>query len=350
MSGKQAGGRVWLKTVFGAGGMAALMAYSSGACHRRTEPGTVEAPAGAAVPAEAKTFVVRRAPAPVLVEVVGTVESEERISLSARIPAHVSRVSASAGTPVKAGQELIALDDREIVEQLAAAEAMLRQAETEYNRAKQLIASEAITKQALIAAESQYQAANAQVARVKVMMSYTKIASPIDGIVTDRRVEEGDLAAPGQVLMAVYDPRRMRLEAPVPVRLVDRVPLGRKARVTLQDPERTVEGTVTGIVGEIDPMTRTRKVKVSLGGAAGEVLPGAFGRLCVEAGEEPAVWIPESAVIRTGQLEMVQVVEKGRALRRLVQTGPRRDAKIEILGGLDDGETVLAEPLREVRT
>ena len=58
-----------------------------------------------------------------------------------------------------------------------------------------------------------------------MMMSYAQITSPIDGIVTDRRIEVGDLANPGQVLLTVYDSEHMRLEAPVPVRLVDRLAL-----------------------------------------------------------------------------------------------------------------------------
>ena len=73
------------------------------------------------------------------------------------------------------------LDDREIREELAAAEAQLKQAETEYERTRVLSERDAATDQALIAAESAFNAARAQVDRVKVMLTYTELRSPIDG-------------------------------------------------------------------------------------------------------------------------------------------------------------------------
>jgi len=169
---------------------------------------------------------------------------------------------------------MVTLDDREIAEQMAAAEAQLKQAETEYQRAKQLLENKATTDQAFIAAESAYNGAKAQMERVRVMMSYARITSPIDGIVIDRRIEVGDLANPGQVLLTVYDSEHMRLEAPVPVRLVDRLALNQAVEVKLDRPDKTFQGRVSQIVSEIDPMSRTQLVKIRLDGVTGDVSGG----------------------------------------------------------------------------
>ena len=281
------------------------------------------------------------------IQVVGTAASEERINLSARIPAAVKEVFVSAGTGVKKGQVLITLDDREIREQLSAAEAGFRQAQTEYERAKQLFENKATTDQALTAAESMFQSARAQVERVKVMLTYAQIVSPIDGIVADRRIEAGDLANPGQVLLSVYDPQRMRLEAPVPVRLIEKIALNQELEATLERPARTYKAVVTEIVGEVDPLSRTQTVKAHLVDAGGEVLPGTFGRLWVEDDAERSVRVPASAVYRVGQLEMVQVVAGDRALRRLVKAGSRVGDQVEVLSGLQAGDRVLVHPGQE---
>ena len=84
-----------------------------------------------------------------------------------------------------------------------------------------------------------------------------------------------------------------------------------------------------------------------LDGVAGDVLPGTFGRLWVAAEPRETISVPAAAVVQLGQLSFVQVVQDGRAIRRLVKTGPVRDDRVEILSGLRAGETVLANPIRE---
>ena len=328
-------------------GLSAVVVWSGGFLARKTKPGVIDRPAGIPVPADAPTFEVRTETAPVRVDVVGTTSSEEKINLAARIPAYVGEVFVSSGQRVAKGQVLLTLDDRDILQQLAAAEAQLNQAQIEHDRAKQLFEREATTQQALVAAEAMLAGARAQVEQVKVMLTYAQVTSPIDGVVADRRIEAGDLANPGMPLLAVYDPSRMRLEAPVPVRLVDRLAPGQAVEVALERPARVFPATVSEIVAEVDAASRTQLVKVRLQGVQNDVLPGTFGRLWVEAEPRDAVFVPASAVVRIGQLSFVQILRDGRALRRLVQTGPARGDSLEILSGLRPGDVVLVNPVQE---
>jgi membrane fusion protein (multidrug efflux system) len=316
-------------------------------CGDKIEPGRLDAPAGSPAPTGARTATLEATLQSPRIDVVGTVTSEKIVTLSSRLSAYVSEESVDAGDRVKAGQLLLTLDNREIREQLAAAEAQMKQAESEYNRAKQLFEKNAATDQSLIAAESGYNTARAQVERVKVMLTYADVVAPIDGIVTERRIDVGDLASPGQPLLSVYDPLHMRLEAPVPVRLVGRLALGQDVDVTLDHPARTLKGTITEIVSEIDPLSRTQKVKVRLQDAGGDVLPGTFGRLWVEDAPRKMILVDASAVAQVGQLETVRVIENGRVLRRLVKTGARVGDRLEVLSGLAEGDVVLLNPASE---
>jgi RND family efflux transporter MFP subunit len=335
--------RIWTGLI----GLIVVLVWAGGGCRDKVSPGRVERLEGRPLPQNAALYTARVENVAARVDVVGTVASEQKIHISARIPAHVAEVFVSAGDPVKKGQVLLTLDDREIREQLIAAEAQLKQAETEYERAKQLFEKNATTQQALTAAESAYLAAKARVDQVRVMLSYAQVASPIDGIVTERRVEVGDLAAPGMILTAVYDPTRMRLEAPVPLRLVERIALGQEVEVTLDRPRRTVKGQVTEIVSEADPATRTQLVKIHLEDVANQVLPGTFGRLWVEEAPRPALLVPAQAVRRIGQLEMVQTVVSNRAVLQLVKTGPSYGDQVEILSALKDGDVILLNSAEE---
>lgn len=327
--------------------LVAIILWSAGIFRSRMAPGTVEHQPGVPVPPGAAVITVKPESIVPRVDVVGTVSSEVKVNLSARIPAYVNEVFASAGSEVTKGQELIVLDDREIREQVTAAEAQYKQAEAEFNRAKQLFESQATTEQAFTAAKAQFAAATAHWEGSKVMLTYARITSPMDGVVTDRRVEPGDLANPGQVLLTVYNPASMQLEAPVPVRLLSRLPIGQAVEVTLDQPATNFSGKVRQIVSEVDPLSRTQLVKVQIEGAGGGILPGTFGRLWV--GDEPheAIRVPASAVYTVGQIELVQVVRDGRAARRAVRTGPRQGGTVEILAGLQAGDVVLARPVQE---
>ncbi|MCX7819941.1 MAG: efflux RND transporter periplasmic adaptor subunit [Kiritimatiellae bacterium] len=328
------------KPLLGAAGLVALVVWSAGGCGQNVAPGVAPAPLGDPLPPGAVTLRVARVRAPGWVEVPATVESESKATLSAKVPAHVREVLVGAGAVVREGQELIRLDDREIAEQVAAAEAQLRQAEAEYRRTKGLFDSNAATEQQLLAAETAREAARAQLERAKVMLSYTRIISPMDGVVTDRRVEPGDLASPGMPLLAVYDPRRMRVEAAVPMRLVERLSVGQEVEVEFAQPAVCRRGTVSEIVSEVDPATRTQRVKVRLAESEG-LKPGAFARLIVPTEPLERIRVPAGAVERVGQLEYVRVVRGDRMVRRLVRTGVGRDGQIEVLSGLDDGDVVV---------
>ncbi len=335
------------KPAIGVAGLAALIAYTGGACQAKVKPGRVAYEPGVTLPPNAATLTVKAESVAPRIEVVGTVTSERIINLSARLGAYVQAMNVSAGSVVKKDQVLATLDDREIREQLLGAEGQLKQAEKELQRARDLFREKATTEQMVTAAESAYTGAKSQADRVRVMLSYAQITAPLDSIVTDRRLEAGDLANPGQVLMSVYDPTRMRLDAPVPVRLIERLAVGQEVAVQLERPAARLPGRITEIVSEVDPQSRTQTVKVRLEDAPAGVLPGAFGRLLVGDAPRPALLIPAGAVTTSGQLELVSVVSDGRVIQRLVKTGPAGDGRVEVLAGLAAGEVILVQPLPE---
>mgnify|MGYP003572794091 CR=1 FL=1 len=328
-------------------GLVLLIAWTGGVFHEKTAAGKLEVEVGKPLPENAGTYTVKVEPVAAKIDVVGTVASEESVHLSARISAYVSGVFVSAGQSVKKGQVLIDLDSREMQEKMAAANIHLKQSRTEYNRTLSLYKQKAATEQSLTAAESMYNAAQSQVAEINVMLTYTQIKSPIDGIITDRRVEIGDLANPGQTLLSVYDPLNMRLEVPVPIRLIEKLSLGQTVEISLDRPSRPFTGRVSEIVSAVDPLSRTQEVKVHIDNKKGDILPGTFGRVWVFEDPYPAVLVPASALILSGQLEMVHLVQEDRVVRRMVKSGPSFGEKIEILSGLSQGDVILIFPLKE---
>ena len=339
-------GMLIVKLAVGIGGLLALIVWSGGFLLHKLAPLDVLAETGIALPPDSETLTVEQEMVSPRIDLVGTVASGEKIVLSARISAYVKKVYVSAGDKVRQGQVLVLLDDRELKQQLAAAEAGLAQAETEYKRIQKLMAVKATTDKALTAAKSDFETASARVRQTNVLLTFAKITSPIDGRITDRRIEVGDLAAPGQPLLGVFAPQNMRIEVPVPVRLVEKMQLEQKVDIELDRPDRPFTGRVIEVVGEVDPLSRTQRMKVHIEGAGTDVLPGTFGRVWIADDPRPAILVPASAVYRIGQLEMVQVVADKRVIRRLVKTGSFFEDRIEILSGLSAGDVILTQPIK----
>lgn len=338
--------RLLWKPLVALAGLIVLIVWTTGILRERVSPGVVDFAPGLPLPADAETLTVHPEEIPRRVDVVGSVTSDNTVLLGARVSAYVSEVRVSAGDPVERNQVLIRLDDRDLRTQREAARAALRRAETEYERYKSLHETQFATDQEYIQAESAYHTAMAQLEQADVMLTFTEIRSPMDGIVSDRHAEVGMLANPGQTLLTVYDPTVMRLDAPVPVRLTDYLAIGDPLDVRLERPDTVIPGRINRIVSEIDPRTRTQTVQIMLDTDDLKILPGTFGRLQLGAAEQRVIMVPASAVYRVGQLEFVQIVEEDRAIRRLIKTGAMDGHRVEVLSGLQDGETILVQPVK----
>ncbi len=339
--------KTFLKVLLVIAGFGFMVVYAGGFLSRKTAPDALPVSYGAPVPVDATILEVNPSAFSPSVDVVGTTASDRRIQISSRLSAYVDEVFVRAGDSVTNGQVLVLLDQRELKEQLVAAEAQLNQASAEFRRTRKLYEGQATTEQAVTAAESAYRSAKANVDRIAIMLSYATISSPINGIITERSVEAGDLASPGQLLLGLYDPRNMRLEVPVPVRLIRYFTLGQKVKAALDHPARTYDAEVTEIVGEIEPATRTQRVKLRLLDTDNDVLPGAFGRIKIEETSRPALLIPSAAVFQIGQLSMVQVIKNDLMIQRLVRTGTRSDDRIEIISGLSNGDRVVVPAAKD---
>ena len=270
-------------------------------------------------------------------EVVGTVRSKQRAVVEAKVSGRVLEYTATPGAMVKAGDLLARLDVQEIQAKVDQAHAMLDQAKRDFDRQKQLIASNATTRQEFDAADARVKIGTGAVSEAETMMSYAKVTAPFDGVVTRKLADVGDLAMPGKPLLEIEAPTSLRFEADLPEAILDRVKLGAKMPVRLA---KVVEGTVSEISPVADPVSRTFRVKLDLPQTEG-LRTGQFGRVSVPVAEVKLLLVPQSAILKRGQMELVFVAQNGKAALRLVKTGKVLEGRVEVLSGLEEGEQVI---------
>jgi len=342
-----------LWVLLGLGAIVVIVLWMSGFFATKIPPGRLEEER-AALPEGAVTRVVE-ATVPIVEEAAGTVEAERRTMVSSRILATIRTVHVTAGQQVAVGDPLIELDDRALaaaVEQaqraVDAAAATQARRGSDFERASRLLRegvlsrsefeqSEAAAKVAVAELESARQALEA----ATVARSYAVITSPVSGRVVDRLADPGDTAAPGQALLAIYDPTALRLEAPVREALAARLAVGDAVRVRLDGGADTVAAEISEIVPQAEAGSRSVVIKVRLPPRPG-LFTGMFGRVLVPVGERKAVVVPLTALEQVGQLTFVTAVDPDRRpSRRLVTLGRELgEGRIEVLSGLQAGEEI----------
>jgi multidrug efflux pump subunit AcrA (membrane-fusion protein) len=336
-------------------------------------------------PVSVALHVVERASAEAIYEASGTLRAKQTALVTSKVPGHVREVRVAAGDRVKSGETLVVLEGQDLEARLRAAKAALQEAEdaegeaaagleaararaavagSTFGRYQELEAKRAVTAQEMDEVRSRFLSAQAdlsmaearlsrarstierarsEIAAAEAFWSYTRVQAPFEGRVIERQVDVGNLAAPGMPLLVLEQAGALRAEVFVDESQAGRIHVGDEAAIVVGG-ER-LPGRVSEVFPAVDPASRAFLVKVDLpeGVESGRLAPGSFVRVELLVGETERMLVPDSAVMRRGQLELVYVVEDERVRLRLVTLGRAREGHVEVLSGLDPGDAVVRD-------
>lgn len=217
-------------------------------------------------------------------------------------------------------------------------------------------------QQAVAAAQSQVNAQQAVVAQAREQLSYTRLKSPITGIVTQRVTEEGNLVQPNSEVLRIGDFRRVQVDVEVSELALAKIRLGQSVSVRLDAfPNQTFNGQVTRISPAADRTARLVPIEVIIPNNNGRIGSGLLARVSFESGANERVVVPETAIAQVGEAGgaggensvqnpqgTVFVVSGGEGSQatvtaRSVKLGERANGQVEILSGLKPGERFVAQ-------
>jgi RND family efflux transporter MFP subunit len=197
--------------------------------------------------------------------------------------------------------------------------------------------------------EDRFAAAQAMVREAEVMLAYTTLRAPFDGIVARKPANAGDLASPGVPLLELEGDTDFQVEAGVPDSLARTLAPGATLAMELPSAGLAFNGTLAELSSASDASARTVTARIAVPGGTA-VRSGQFARVQLPGAPVRLLLVPASAVTVNGQMEIVFVADgKNRAVLRLVKTGPRHRDQREILAGLDAGERVVVDPPARLR-
>ena len=217
-------------------GLSLLWLAGCGQAQEPSRPG--EGPSAMAVQPVIQTAViaVKTSQVPVTVEVTGQVTAVYQATLASRIQGTIDNLLVREGSLVRKGQTLVVLDNRDLQAELARVTAELDNAKAQWNRMKDLYERDAVSKQELENATRTFKVTEAGRNAVMAQLSYTVVRAPFDGVITEKKVEMGELASPGQPLLKMENPDQLRLEATVAESDIRATARWRTARYVFCDP------------------------------------------------------------------------------------------------------------------
>ncbi|MGE5048743.1 MAG: efflux RND transporter periplasmic adaptor subunit [Deltaproteobacteria bacterium] len=284
--------------------------------------------------------------------------------VGAKTLGYLDAVLVDRGDAVKKGQLVALVRPSDLPDQLAAARSVASQAESaaalaraNLDRARALAPAGRVSKQelqqaetALAAALAAQSGARSQVGALAVKLGETRITSPLDGVVSARRLDPGALVGPGANGSAILTVDRidvLRLFVSVNENEVLRLKLGQIAHVDLDAvPGHRFEGQVVRLSPSLDPATRTLDAEVQLQNRSGELRAGMYGRAAIVTGVHAgALTVPVGAVQISNGRSFVYALRGEKVERREVQTGVDGEEWLEILSGLHPDEEVVVAGL-----
>ena len=321
--------------------------------HRQSGGGAVTPAAGGprgAAPALVTTVSVRSELVSQKLEALGTARANESVDISSKTSNVVTAIHFRDGERVRQGQLLVQLDDAATRADVAAAQAAVNESESQYNRARELLSTQAVSKSQFEQLEATLKSNRARLQAAQARLEDTVIRAPFSGRVGLRRVSVGTLISPGDVITTLDDTSVIKLDFAVPENFLATLREGLAVRATAPAfPGRTFAGKVISIDSRVDVNTRSVTVRALLANEDGALKSGMFLNVALAKDERDAMVIPEEALTPEAEKQYVFVVSDGKAQRREVRIGGRRPGFVEVIAGLDAGESVVVEGTQKVR-
>ncbi len=304
----------------------------------------------ARIPVE--TATVGRAPVQSSYAGTATLEPERAAEVVAKTSGVLLRLEVEEGDVVREGQVLARLDPERPRLELARADANLKRLENEYKRAQELFASKLISSEAHDRARFDLETQRAATDLARLELSYTDIVAPIDGVISQRLVKEGNFIQLQSPLFRIDDFDPLLAVLNVPERELGTMRPGLPVAMQVDAiPGAAFQGKVARVSPVVDAATGTFRVTAEFRDETLRLKSGMFGRLAVVYDEREGVLVmPREAVVGGDEDPGAFVIVDGKAVRRTLRLGARAGRLIEVIDGLSEGEqvvTVGASALRD---
>ena len=285
------------------------------------------------------------------IEAIGTAHANESVDITATVTERVREVLFEDGDIVKAGDVLIRLEDDAEQAEVAEARVDLSEQQRELERMQGMFERQLVPRQDLDVHESATESAAARLAVSEARLEKRTLVAPFDGALGLRRISPGALVNPGTVITTLDDLSIIKVLFSVPETLLSELKTGQTIEAaSVAWPGEAFTGVVATIDTRVEPATRAVMIQAHIANPDYRLRPGMLLTIELISRPREAIAIPEKAIISYGDQRFVFVLQPDNTVeQRVVEIGEREFGWVEVIDGLDEGETFVVEGLIRLR-
>lgn len=270
----------------------------------------------------------------------GSLLAAEQIDIYPEVAGRITQLNIREGQPVAQGTLLVKLYDADLRAQLQRLYVQQENAQRTEERNKQLLQRGGISQQEYDIVVTTLKSALADIEMVKANLRRTEVRAPFSGVIGLRNVSPGAYVTPQTLIARLQQTNSLKLDFSIPEKYGPGVRAGRPVTFTVDGLQQTFQGSVYATEPAVDEETRNLRVRARVNNNGARLRPGTFAKVTLAIQNERGLVVPTQAVIPQTRGKQVVVVRNGKAVFQDVTTGIRTASAIQIVSGLQEGDTV----------
>jgi membrane fusion protein (multidrug efflux system) len=287
-------------------------------------------------------FVVKHRSLEQKINTTGNLIANETVQVRPERAGKLVSLNFQESSSVKSGQLLAKIDDADLLAQRSRLFVNLDLAKKEVARGKELLKIQGISAEEMDRLDNRVDDINAEIKIIDIQIEKSRILAPFSGVLGLRQVSQGAYITPNDIIIDLQQVNPIKLEFDVPERYISQVKETQTLEFTVVGSDRTFQAKVYAIGTEISPTTRTFKVRATAQNNQDALKPGQFAKVNLVTGRnDKAILVPTDAIIPVLNGKQVYIAKNGRAIASLVETGERLATEVEVLEGVQVGDTII---------
>ena len=280
------------------------------------------------------------------IEVPGTILANESTAIYPEVSGRLVQLNIREGAMVSRGALLAKLYDGDLQAQKRKLEVQLKIAEQTENRQAQLLKIQGISQQEYDISLLQVHNLNADIDIINEAIRKTEIRSPFSGKLGLRNVSPGAFITPSLILTTISQVSQLKIQFNIPEKYGAQLKIGQNVSFTIDGSNKIYHASIIAAESGITENTRSLAIRALVKNPDQDLLPGAFAKVKVVLGKnEKAIMIPNNIIIPQGRNKIVYLYKDGKSIQTNITTGVRDSTRVQVLEGLNIGDTVITSGL-----
>lgn len=280
----------------------------------------------------------------------GTILAQDEVQLQPEASGRVTAINIKEGGMVTKGTLLLKINDADLQAQFAKLKPQLKVAQSNFTRVTELLKIKGVSQAEYDAAENAVSNIKADMALLEAQIAKTELRAPFSGRLGLRNVSLGAYISPTTIITSLQNLSQLKMDVTIPEKYASSIRTGDNMICKVAGIEKSFNAHIIAIEPNIDETTRNLKIRALIQNPSAALIPGAYVKVDIKLKEIPnAIMIPSNAIIPDDRTTRIVVADSSKAKFIPVEIGVRTDKEVQILSGLNVGDTVLISGLLQVK-